>query len=273
MVETKQTKKRKDAWRAFPCPSCGGKDFLKDFINGFPGEGMDESKHIYGGCLPEYWSRAEIACVRCGWEGSKTDLQGFAIPATKLSERFSQAFLYANTHHQNQSRKETDVAYICHPLGVASLVIEAGGDEDLAIAGLLHDVPEDCGGEIRLNEIAERFGSRVSSIVRACSDALPVAGETKAPYMTRKKEHIDHLWELKDKDVLLVTAADKLHNARAITTDLEIIGEELWLRFNGDAEDVVWYYEEMFKVFAFFEISPILLWPLSDCIRRMKEFL
>ena len=93
-------------------------------------------------------------------------------PRMKLSEQFFKAVQYATEQHANQTRKSTDIPYICHPLGVASLVIESGGDEDQAIVALLHDVAEDCGGEPRLVEIEQIFGLRVAEIVRGCSDSL-----------------------------------------------------------------------------------------------------
>ena len=93
-------------------------------------------------------------------------------PSIYLTNRFQQAVAYATEQHMDQTRKGTEITYICHPLGVASLVLEAGGDEDMAIAALLHDVPEDCGGESRLTEIKAMFGIRVERIVKACSDSL-----------------------------------------------------------------------------------------------------
>ena len=95
-------------------------------------------------------------------------------PHVYLTDRFFMAIAYANDAHKNQVRKSTDIAYISHPFGVAALVLEAGGDEDQAIAALLHDVAEDCGGEPRLKDIADKFGDRVAHIVRGCSDSLAI---------------------------------------------------------------------------------------------------
>lgn len=190
-------------------------------------------------------------------------------PAVYLSPRFHEAMAYATEWHKDQPRKSTDLPYILHPLGVASLILEAGGDEDLAIAGLLHDVPEDCGGEPRLIEIEERFGPRVAEIVRACSDTLVEDRENKAPYQERKQAHRDHL-EAADDGILLVTAADKLHNARAIATDLQNHGEELWGRFTGDKIQVLWYYELMFELLERRKVSQTLLTPLANAMTIMR---
>jgi hypothetical protein len=270
MVETIKRAYRKASWRLLPCPACGEKGFLKDFLNGFPGEAMDESKHIYGGCLPEYWSRAEVACVKCNWEGSKDEVRNFASPFVTLSTRFVDALAYSNFHHAKQSRKGTSIAYISHPIGVAGLIIEAGGAEDLAIAGLLHDVPEDCGGEPRLVEIKEKFGSRVEEIVRACSHALPEEGEEKAPWPERKLAHLEELRNKSD-DVLVVTAADKTHNARAIASDLAVLGSGVWKQFNASREEILWYYDEVFHLLYVRNVPPYLLVPLHAAIEIMKS--
>ena len=186
-----------------------------------------------------------------------------------LSNRFAEALNYAIGAHGEQARKSTEIPYICHPMGVASLILEAMGDEDQAIAGLLHDVAEDCGGEPRLAEIEKFFGARVARIVRGCSDSLTESEDNKAPWRERKEEHLKHLAKA-DHDLLIVTAADKLHNARAIATDLQTVGAAVWDRFNTDTKSIIWYYESMLEVPVRAEISPILLNPLKAAIAIMK---
>ena len=191
-------------------------------------------------------------------------------PSTYLTERFHQALTYATEMHKEQTRKSTSITYICHPIGVASLVLEAGGDEDQAIAALLHDVPEDCGGEPRLVEIAEKFGDRVAHIVRGCSDSLVENPKEKGPWRERKEVHIEHL-DNADLDTLTVTAADKAHNARSIATDLQNQGPSLWNRFNANHEDIIWYYESVLAVLVKRQVSPSLLTPLKNAISLMKS--
>jgi (p)ppGpp synthase/HD superfamily hydrolase len=191
-------------------------------------------------------------------------------PHVYLTDRFFSAMAYATAAHKEQVRKSTDIAYISHPFGVASLVIEAGGDEDQAIAGLLHDVAEDCGGEERLTEIAELFGDRVAQIVRGCSDSLVVDEEKKAPWKERKEAHIKHL-KSADLDTLLVTAADKTHNARAIATDIQSIGNKVWDRFNSDKQSIVWYYNSIYQVLSESGVTASLLNPLRSAIAVMKS--
>ena len=140
-----------------------------------------------------------------------------------LTRRYADAVGYACEAHAQQARKGTRVPYAAHVIGVSSLVLEAGGDEDLAIAALLHDAAEDHGGEGRLADIDRRFGARVAGIVRACSDSLEPEGAEKDDWETRKRHHLGLLADASD-DTMVVWMADKVHNGRAIVTDLESSG-------------------------------------------------
>jgi len=191
-------------------------------------------------------------------------------PHVYLSDRFFQAMAYAADAHREQVRKSTNIAYISHPFGVASLVLEAGGDEDQAISALLHDVAEDCGGEPRLAEIADKFGERVAHIVRGCSDSLVVDEVTKAPWRERKEAHIQYLKDA-DSDIMVVTAADKTHNARAIATDIASIGNRVWDRFNADQSEIIWYYNSIFNLLSDAGVTPALLNPLRAAISVMES--
>jgi (p)ppGpp synthase/HD superfamily hydrolase len=137
------------------------------------------------------------------------------------------------------------VPYVSHLLGVAGLVLEAGGDEDLAIAALLHDVAEDCGGVPMLNQVRRRFGKRVAHIVEGCSDAFTTP---KPPWRERKEPYIRHL-RTADADTRLVSAADKLHNARSIVADYRELGEQIWERFQGKRDGTLWYYRALLDKF------------------------
>src|SRR5208282_5799540 len=138
-----------------------------------------------------------------------------SLKPPKLGRRLLRAFRYAAEKHAGQTRKQTAVPYLSHLMAVASLVLEAGGDEDLAIAALLHDVVEDCGGMPRLREIRKQFGSRVAKIVEGCTDA---DSDPKPPWRERKETYIRHLRRA-DSDTRLVSAADKLNNVRSILAD------------------------------------------------------
>ena len=170
-----------------------------------------------------------------------------------LTKRFNGAFLLASELHSSQPRKGTNVPYISHLLAVASLVIEHGGDEDEAIAGLLHDAVEDCGGLPTLSRIRNEFGDKVADIVDGCTDAYT---EEKPDWRPRKEAYIMHL-EDASASVLLVSSADKLHNARSILSDYREIGDALWSRFTASGEDTLWYYRSITDVFLRRRPSPL----------------
>ena len=165
--------------------------------------------------------------------------------ALLLTERFTDAVRFAWRVHQGQLRKGTATPYLSHPLAVASLVLEDGGDEDEAIAGLLHDAIEDGGGRPVLEQIRSEFGDKVASIVWACSDTDQIP---KPPWEERKRAYIEHVREA-PAEVRRVSSADKLHNARAILKDYREIGDELWTRFTATREQTLWYYRELVKAF------------------------
>ncbi|HET6275980.1 MAG TPA: HD domain-containing protein [Candidatus Cybelea sp.] len=167
-----------------------------------------------------------------------------------LSDRFSEALGYANLVHRNQARKGTEIPYVSHLLAVASIVLERGGDEDEAIAAVLHDAPEDCGGAPILEQIRNRFGDRVAEIVDGCSDSLEVDPLAKEAWRPRKERYHNHVRETSNASVLLVSAADKLHNARAMLSDRQRLGPALWDRFNGGRDGTLWNYEVLLEVYA-----------------------
>ena len=153
-------------------------------------------------------------------------------------EKLEQALPYASRLHRDQVRKGTSTPYITHLLAVASIVGENGGTEDEVVAALLHDAPEDQGGEARLEEIRARFGDRVAEIVDGCTDTYETP---KPPWRERKERYLAHLADASGS-VRLVSSADKLHNARAVLSDYRLLGEDLWTRFNGGKEGTLWYY-------------------------------
>ncbi len=163
-----------------------------------------------------------------------------------LSNRYDQAFAYAHELHRKQTRKGTSIPYISHLLAVSGLVIEHGGSEDQAIAGLLHDAVEDQGGIPTLMEIRRRFGDGVAGVVADCTDAWT---EDKSVWRPRKEAYLAKLPAKPDAS-LLVSLADKTHNAEAIRFDFEALGEALWARFNGGADGTRWYYSSLSKIFA-----------------------
>lgn len=161
--------------------------------------------------------------------------------AVKLTARFEKALVFATRRHAKQKRKGGEVPYVSHLLAVCALVLEQGGSEDEAIAALLHDAVEDRAAT--LAEIRKRFGDEIAGIVRGCSDTDEYP---KPPWKARKTAYIEHV-RTADPREKLVSAADKLHNARSILADYRVEGERVWDRFNADKKETLWYYEELVK--------------------------
>ncbi len=178
-----------------------------------------------------------------------------------LSERFTAALTYATQLHASQVRKGSGVPYITHLLGVASIALEYGANEDEAIAALLHDAIEDQGGAATREEIRRRFGDNVTAIVDGCTDSDTTP---KPPWRQRKEAYIAHL-ATASHSVLLVSAADKLYNTRSILKDYRIVGESVWERFQGGGkEGTLWYYRSL--VIAFYQTGTT---PLIEELERV----
>jgi (p)ppGpp synthase/HD superfamily hydrolase len=177
-----------------------------------------------------------------------------------LSSRFVEAVAFAIRVHAKQSRKGGEIPYVAHLLGVASLVLEAGGDEDLAIAGLLHDAIEDT--DTTAQDLESAFGQRVAGIVEACTDAHVTP---KPEWRERKARYLDHLRSPETPiEVLVVSRADKLHNARAILFDYREVGAQLWSRFKEGPEQQRWYYGSLVDIF-----TERLPGPMTDELSRV----
>ncbi|MCB2224497.1 MAG: HD domain-containing protein [Actinobacteria bacterium] len=178
-----------------------------------------------------------------------------------VTGRFDEAVVFALQRHRTQTRKSTAIPYAAHLLAVASLVMEHGGDEDQAIAALLHDSLEDRRYTgVTYGELVDRFGARVAGMVRECSDSEE---EPKPPWRDRKARYLASLRHHSD-GARLVAAADKLHNLRSILTDYRVWGEQLWERFDAGS-DQLWYYRELVRIFTELE-SPLaadLRWTLE----------
>jgi (p)ppGpp synthase/HD superfamily hydrolase len=170
-----------------------------------------------------------------------------AIPDT-IHPRFAEAVAYAAIVHADQLRKGTTAPYLCHLLQVAGLVIENGGDHDTQLAAVLHDAAEDRGGRARLADIRLRFGDRVAVLVESCSDSLGGSGQTKAPWKERKLAYIAHL-ATADAGALLISLADKIHNARTTAVDLVTVGpDQTWSKFKAGRDGTIWYLGEVLAV-------------------------
>jgi hypothetical protein len=162
-----------------------------------------------------------------------------------LTARFQDALGYAAGLHAEQTRKGTKVPYVSHLLAVSALVLEAGGDEDEAIAALLHDAIEDQGGDRTREAIRQRFGERVTRIVDGCTDTDLIP---KPPWRERKEQYVAHVRHA-PPDVRRVSVADKLHNARTILADLRREGPSTFDRFKGGRDGTLWYYRALLEAY------------------------
>jgi (p)ppGpp synthase/HD superfamily hydrolase len=178
------------------------------------------------------------------------------VPQPVLTHRFVEALGYAAELHLRQRRKGKGQPYVGHLLGVAAIVIQHGGGEDEAIAGLLHDAVEDQGGLPRLGEIREKFGERVAHIVDGCTDSYEVSGE-KLDWGERKRAYIEKVAR-ESADVRLVSAADKLANARDILSDYRVDGDAVFQRFKGRKQGTLWYYRTLVNVFRKTGTTPLI---------------
>jgi (p)ppGpp synthase/HD superfamily hydrolase len=170
-----------------------------------------------------------------------------------LSGRFTSAVDYARHLHIEQ-RKGSRIPYMAHLLGVAALVMGETGHvdfavtEDMVIAALLHDAVEDHGGKPRLQDIEHNFGREVARMVEGLSDTLVADSSNKEPWEERKKKYLERLGT-EPAQVKLISAADKLYNARAILDDYRAIDAEVWKRFKRGRKEQLWYFDELLKVF------------------------
>ena len=161
-------------------------------------------------------------------------------------ERFEEALKYAARLHRAQLRKGTNTPYVTHLLAVAAIVGENGGTEDEVIAALLHDAVEDQGGAATREEIRRRFGEAVAATVDHVSDTDVFP---KPPWRERKEAYVARVRDA-PRSARLVSAADKLHNARSILRDLRAEGESVWRRFTGTKEETLWYYRALVDAFV-----------------------
>lgn len=187
-----------------------------------------------------------------------------------LTGRFEEAVLLALDLHRLHCRNSTTVPYASHLMSVAALVLEDGGDEDEAIAALLHDALEDCADRISGDDIERRFGARVRTIVEACTDTPPeFGGGMKPAWRPRKERYMEHL--RRGDTPTRVSLADKVHNARSILRDHRIEGDAVWDRFTPDMEDTLWYYGELAQAYRDAGTTGFLIGELERIVHELHE--
>ena len=187
-----------------------------------------------------------------------------------LTKRFEEALVFTSHEHRKQLRKGSNIPYVSHLLAVAGIVLEYGGSEDEAIAALLHDAVEDQGGTPMLDKIRGLFGTEVADIVEGCTDSFEEEWEYKSPWKQRKRDYIDHVRSA-SPSIRLVSAADKLHNARSILRDYRECGETLWHRFHAGRKDQLWYYRSLVQSFRVTQTVPGLVDELDRTVTELEH--
>jgi len=168
-----------------------------------------------------------------------------------VGKRFRDALVWAAELHEDQRRKGGNIPYVAHLLAVAAIVLEHGGDEDEAIAALLHDALEDQLHKMSPGEIRARFGEKVEGIVEACTDGDPEEQRDRdqVKWRRRKEKYIAEIPH-KSAGAILVSMADKLHNARSILEDYRVMGDALWPRFTTGKDGTLWYYRALLEAYG-----------------------
>ena len=190
--------------------------------------------------------------------------------ADQITERLYQALQFTFKLHGRDARKASSVPYMAHLLAVCALTQQDGGDEDEAIAALLHDALEDKPDETSREEIGQLFGEKVLKIVELSTDTPPeYRGGVKPRWRERKEYYLAHI-RTSNPELLRVTLADKVDNARAIYNDYQRLGEDLWKRFNAGREDQIWYYESAVDAFKTAGVHGLLLEELERLVSQIR---
>lgn len=178
-----------------------------------------------------------------------TDPWAVGDGVAEYGERVGSALAYAARMHAGQTRKGKTEPYLSHVLQVAALALRYGGTEDEVIAAALHDVPEDCGGRARLDEIRAAYGDEVARMVEDCTDSLTDSREAKLPWSDRKIAHLEHARHL-SADSALVAACDKIANLTDLVRDYQAHGDATLTRFRGGPTGTRAYYAAMHATLA-----------------------
>lgn len=186
---------------------------------------------------------------------------------TALTDLYARAVDYARMSHAAQFLKGSNIPYIYHLLGLSSLVIEFDGNEDQAIAGLLHDTLEECGAADEAI-IRAQFGDTVGDIASDCTDGTAEGKARRRDCVERKRTYVAHL-RTSALHTFLVSVCDKLHNARAIGQDLEdpAVVTAVFDRFTGGRDGTLGYYQSLAEIFITRSVAAARV--LDSVLRRM----
>ena len=165
-----------------------------------------------------------------------------------ISKKINLAIKIASKAHRDQVRKGTDIPYISHPFAVAMIINRYTTDEDIVVAGILHDILEDVKPSVYSEaDMRSDFGDEITNIVKDVSEDK-IAGEPEKPWINRKENYLAHLKSLETVEPIIVSCADKIHNLTDMLDEYEKIGNELWQKFNASKDDELWFYEAFLKL-------------------------
>jgi len=189
--------------------------------------------------------------------------------SNNISNQLFEALNFTFQLHGRDARKGGNIPYMAHLLSVCALVQQDGGDEEEAIAALLHDALEDKPHDVNREELKQRFGEKVLLMIELATDTPPdYAGGVKPPWRKRKEQYLEHVRSSRP-ELLRVTLADKVDNARAIYGDFQRLGNDLWERFNAGRDDQFWYYSNAVEAFKAAGVSGPLLRELQDLVKKI----
>lgn len=165
-----------------------------------------------------------------------------------ISKKVNLALKVASKAHRDQMRKGTDIPYISHPVAVAMIISKYTTDEDVIVAGILHDILEDVQPSFYSEtDMRVDFGDKMTEIVKDVSEDK-VAGEPEKPWIERKKGYLAHLNNLANVEPIIVSTADKIHNLTDMLDEYERVGDELWEKFNAPKDDELWFYKTFLEI-------------------------
>lgn len=185
--------------------------------------------------------------------------------------KLSEAFEFANQVHKDQVRTGSGAPYICHIIQVCGLVLEYGGSVDDAKGALFHDIFEDHGHKFKPEDVALKFGQKCVDIALECSDCVVTKeNEKKAPWHERKTKYLESI-SAKSNSAKLVTCADKIHNMRTTISDYNLMGKEVWNKFNASEADTKWYYNAIYEELKSSGFDNRIMYEFKNTVDKLTE--
>ena len=188
-----------------------------------------------------------------------------------ISKKVNLALKVASKAHRDQVRKGTDIPYISHPVAVAMVIGKYTTNEDIIVAGILHDILEDVKPSIYSEtDMRDDFGDKITDIVKDVSEDK-IAGEPEKPWIERKKGYLAHLDNLANVEPIIVSTADKIHNLTDMLDEYERVGNRFWQRFNASKDDELWFYKTFLEIVQKKAIPEKMKADLESLVNRLEN--